>query len=200
MIGHPRTPADRVSLALNPSLLTGAFFLMLAWRFEPTTITRLRAGGTAFAFATLVPIASLFALVAAGRLSDVEMRIRSERNVVYGICLASYALGALLLLAIGSSWPLWGFMALQVPVTAMLAVLNHRWKVSIHATAIAGLCAAGVMFFGRWAAPALLLLPLAAWGRWAAGAHSGRELLTGAALGAASAPAGIALLRFLVGS
>jgi hypothetical protein len=198
MTARVRTAADRVSLALNPSLLTGAFFVILAWKFEPTTIARFRAGGAAFIFATLVPIASLFALVAVGRLSDVEMRIRSERDVVYGVCLASYALGALLLFAIGASWPLWGFMALQVPVTAVLGLVNRRWKVSIHATAIAGLCAAGVVFFGRWAAPALLLLPLAAWGRWAAGAHSGRELIVGAALGAASASAGIALLRFLV--
>jgi len=160
---------------------------------------RLRAAGTAVTFATLVPIASLFALVATGKLSDVEMRMRSERNVVYGVCLTSYAVGALLLVAIGSSWPLWGFMALHVPNTIVLSLLNCRWKVSLHTTIIAGLCAAGIAFFGHEAVPALLLLPLAAWGRWAAGAHSRRELLTGAVLGAVSAPAGIALLRFLAG-
>ena len=135
MTHRPRTTAELVSLALNPSLLTGVFFVMLACQFEPTTASRLCAAGTAVTFATLVPIASLFALVATGRLSDVEMRIRSERDVVYRVCLASYALGALLLVAIGSSWQVWGFMALHVPNTAVLSLLNRRWKVSIHATA-----------------------------------------------------------------
>lgn len=198
MTRRPRTAAELVSLALNPSLLTGVFFMVLAWRFEPTTAARLRVAATAVTFATLVPIASLYALVAMGQLSDVEMRIRSERHVVYGVCLMSYALGAVLLVTMRSSWQVWGFMALHVPNAIILSLLNRRWKISIHATAIAGLCAAGMVFFGREAAPALLLLPVAAWGRWAAGAHSTRELLTGAVLGTVSAPAGIALLRFLV--
>lgn len=188
-----------VSLLLNPSLLTGVFFVILSWRFEPTPADRLRAAGVSLTFATLLPIASLFALVRMGKISDVEMRIRAERHTVYRICLASYALGALLLVLSESSWPVWGFMALHVPNTILLSALNRRWKISIHATVIAGLCAAGVMFFGWEAAPALLLVPVAAWARWAAGAHSGRELLSGVVLGSIASPAGIVLLRVLGG-
>ena len=190
--------AERVSLVLNPSLLTGVFFVILVWRFEPMTAARPWIAATAVTFATLLPIASLFVLVAMGHLSDVKMRIRSERHVVYGVCLMSYVVGAVALFAMGSSWQVWGFMALHVPNAIILSLLNRRWKISIHATAIAGLCAAGVVFFGRVAAPALVLLPIAAWGRWAAGAHSTHELLSGSVLGAVSAVAGIALRRCLV--
>lgn len=199
MTRPPSRAARIVSLLLNPSLLTGIFFVMLSWRFEPTTAERLRASGIAVTFATLLPVASLFALVKAGKLSDVEMRLRDERHTVYNVCLASYALGAVLLVLGRSSWPVWGFMALHVPNTLVLSVLNRRWKISIHTTVIAGLCAAGIVFFGWGAAPALLLLPVAAWGRWAAGAHSRRELLGGVALGMVASTAGIMLLRHIVG-
>ena len=199
MTRGPRSPADLVSLALNPSLLTGVFFVVLAGRFETTTAARLMIAATAATFATLVPIASLFALVAAGRLSDVEMRIRQERDVVFGVCLASYALGALTLVVLGASWPVWGFMALHVPNTLVLSLLNRRWKVSIHTTVIAGLGATAIFFMGWEAAPALVLLPLAAWGRWAAGAHSPLELAAGALFGSVTVSLGLALLRLAAG-
>ena len=199
MTHHVRARARVVSLALNPAVLTGVFFVILAWQFEPTTTAALWASGIAVTFVTVMPIASLFALVALGKLTDVEMRIRSERDVVYGVCLVSYVVGTVLLIVIGASWQVWGFMALHVPNTIIMSLLNRRWKVSIHAATIAGVCAAALVFFGSAAAPALLLLPIAAWGRWAAGAHSKTELITGAAFGMISAPAGIAFLRFLVG-
>jgi hypothetical protein len=188
-----------VSLLLNPSLLTGIFFMILSWRYEQAPEERLRAASIAVTFATLLPIGSLFALVKVGKLSDVEMRHRDERHTAYNVCLISYALGTVLLMAFGSSWPVWGFMALHVPNTIVLSVLNRRWKVSIHTTVIAGLCAAGIVFFGWTAVPALLLLLAAAWARWAAGAHSSRELLLGVALGAVASTTGLILLRSLVG-
>jgi uncharacterized protein (DUF983 family) len=199
MTQQGRSKAGMVSLALNPAVLTGVFVIILAWQFEPTTTATLWASVIAVTFVTLVPIASLFALVKLGKLTDVEMRVRSERDVVYGVCLVSYVVGAALLVAIEASWQVWGFMALHVPNTIIISLLNRRWKVSIHAATIAGVCAAAIVFFGTAAAPALLLLPIAAWGRWAAGAHSKRELLAGAALGTISAPAGIAFIRFMVG-
>jgi hypothetical protein len=175
------------------------FFVLLAWRFEPTTAAQLQAAVAAVTFATLLPIASLFVLVRAGRLSDVEMRVRSERDVVYAVCLASYALGTVVLLRLGTTWPVWGFMALHLPNTVVLGLLNRRWKVSIHTTVIAGLCAAGLVFLGAAALPMLVLLPLAAWARAATGAHSWQELLAGVVLGGIAVPAGIACLRLLVG-
>lgn len=200
MTRRRRPNAEWVSLVLNPSFLTGIFFVVLAWHFEPSGRARWVAAGVAASFATLVPIAALFVLVAAGRLSDVEMRQREERGAVYLTCLISYVLGTLLLVAVGTSWPIWGFMALHVPNTLVVMLLNRRWKVSVHTTVISGLCAAGVIFFGPVAWPALGLLVLAAWARWASGAHTVRELVSGALLGAVSVPLGLAGLRLLVGT
>jgi hypothetical protein len=192
--------ADIVSLSLNPSALTGIFFIMLAATFEPPGRRRVSMAAIAFLFATLVPLATLFLLQARGRLSDIEMRLRTERALVYLWCVASYAVGAVLLFALRSAWPLWGFMALHVPNTLLLVALNRRWKISIHATVLVGLWTAALLFYGQRAVPAGALIPLAMWGRWAAGAHTIPELIGGAALGGTVTMAGITALRNLVGA
>jgi hypothetical protein len=190
---------DMVSLVLNPSLFTGGFFLVLVHRFEPAGPRRWLVGTTAVVFTTLIPLGVLFVLQAMGRLSDIEMRVRSERTLVYLWCAASYALGLVLFVALGTAWPLTALMALLLPSALFLTLLNQWWKVSIHTTTLAGLAALGIALFGTTALPLTLVVPLAAWARWAAGAHTPGELLTGILLGAGSAALGLEAARALAG-
>jgi len=189
----PRT-SDIISLLLNPSLLTGGFFLMLVRRFEPSG-RRWLVGSIALVFTVVVPLASLFVLKALGRLSDVEMRIRSERTTVYLSCAVSYAVGLALYVHLGAAWPLTSVMALLLSTALVLALLNQWWKVSIHTTTLAGLATVGMALFGGAALPFVLLVLVAAWARWAAGAHTPGELVSGIALGACSAAAGLLATR-----
>lgn len=184
-----------LSLLLNPSFIAGLFFVVLAARFEPTTTAAVVAASIAVVFSVVIPIASLVLLVRIGRLSTVEMRVRSERGPVYLICAVSYAAAAALLLAAGASWPIWGCMALHVPNTLILMWLNRRWKVSIHTTTISGVCVAGLMFFGPTALPLGVVLGGAAWARWAAGAHTPAELARGVVLGSVMTAGGLAFLQ-----
>jgi hypothetical protein len=197
--GRKVSAAQVVSLALNPSALTGAFFILLAVTLQPTGARRLLIASVAFLFAALVPLASVFLLHGSGRLSDVEMRSRIERTPVFLWCAAGYFAGAGVLFALGAAWQLWGLLALHVPNTLVLLALNRRWKISIHAMVLAGLWTAGLLFYGVPAVPAGGLLPLAAWARWAAGAHTLGELVGGATLGPALTLCGITALRSLVG-
>ena len=198
MTAGSRVPGA-VSLVLNPSALMGIFLVTAAFTLEPTSARRLAHAAIALASAALLPIGALFVLHARGLLSDVEMRVRAERERVYAVCAVSYAVGAALLFGLGALWPLWGLLALHVPATAMLGVLNRRSKVSIHTAVITGLCAAGLILFGARAIPMALLVPCAAWARWAAGAHTVPELVTGAAVGAVWTTAGMLALRALLG-
>lgn len=191
--------ADAVSLALNPSAVTGAFFVLLAVAFEPPGPGRLAFAVIAVTFGTVVPLVVLFVLVARRRVSGLEMRLRAERGAVYRWCSAGYALGTGLLFVAGAAWPLWGVMALHVPNTAALALLNRRWKVSVHAMALSGMWVAAILLFGPVALPAGGVVALAAWGRWAAGAHSPGELAAGATLGALLTAVGLAVLTVAMG-
>jgi len=195
----PMTRAARaVSLVFNPSLWAGGFVVYLALRFEPAGAGRWIVAALGAAFVGGIPIALLFVLKAAGRLRDVEMRERTERGTVYAACAASYAAGALLLAGIGAEWPVWGVVAVHTPTALVLAALNRRWKVSIHAAGLAGIVAAAAILFGAAAWPLAIILAAGAWARWAAGAHSVGELAGGTLTGALFTSVGLAAVRLLV--
>ena len=196
----PLRVSDVVSLVLNPSLLTGIFFCFLATKVEPLGIQQPAMGLLAFVFATLVPVGILFALKARGALSDVEMSIRTERERVFGLCAAGYAVGAALLYLAGATWQMWGLLAFHVPNTILLAWMNRTLKVSIHTMVLSYLWMAAMSLLGSATAPLGLLVPVAGWARWAAGNHSVPELLVGAGIGITLAPLEIAALRMFLGS
>jgi hypothetical protein len=187
-----------VSLGLNPSLWGGGLVAALAARFEPPGPIRWVAAALGFVTVAVLPIFLLFALKAAGYLSDVEMRRQDERGLVYAWCAAGYAAGALGLQALGVTWPVWGVVALHAPYALALAALNRYVKVSIHAAGLAGVATAGVVFFGSCAWPLLSLPAAGAWARWSARAHTPGELMIGAAVGATLTGGGLTLLRCLL--
>jgi len=191
---RPGMIADVASLVLNPSLWTGVLFVALTLRFEDGSVA---VASVSVLFSTVLPILTLFALVALGTLDTVEMRVRSQRLQVYAICLLEYVAGAFVLFEMGTGWQLWGLMAMFVPNTAVMALLTLRWKVSIHTSVMAGLCVAAIWFFGWPAAVWLLILPPTAWARWAAGAHSTGQLAAGLVYGATSSALGLSVLHVL---
>jgi hypothetical protein len=196
--GHLRV-SDLISIVLNPSVLTGVFFCLLAARCEPPSTGRIVHDVLGVVFTVAVPVGLLFLLKAFGLLSDVEMRIRSERSRNYALCAAGYGLGAGLLFITGAPWPLWGLLALHVPNTLVLILVNRKLKVSIHTMVLTSLWVAALMFLGGSWAPAGLLVPVAAWARWDAGNHSVAELISGVLVGGLLTPIEIFALRSAFG-
>lgn len=183
--------AKVVSLMANPSLWAGGFVVFLALYFEPSNLGRLGAASVGFASLSAVPIALLFVFKRAGLLSDIEMTKRPERGIVYGAAIGSYTIGALLLFLADAPWPVWGIVAVHVPASLILAVLNRWWKVSIHSAGLAGILAAALMLFGAAAWPLAFVVVIGAWARWAAGAHTVAELAMGAIVGATLTATGL---------
>jgi hypothetical protein len=187
--------SDIVSLGLNPSVMTGVFFCFLAGKFEPPGFGRFAHAALSVLFTSLIPVGLLFVLKARGKLSDVEMHIRSERDRVYLLCAACYGLGAGILFVTGASWPLWGFLAWHVPNTILLIAVNRRLKVSIHTMVLTSLYVGVLIFYGTRLAPVGILILAAAWARWDAGNHSWAELLCGMLIGGVLSPIEISLLQ-----
>jgi hypothetical protein len=175
--------SDIVSLLLNPSAMTGVFFCLLAVKFEPPGFSRLAYASLSVIFTSLIPVGLLFVLKARGKISDVEMSIRSEREYNYLLCAAIYGFGALVLFVSGASWPLWGLLGWHVPNTLVLIVANRRLKVSIHTMVLTSLYVGALFFFGAHTAPLGLVILISAWARWDAGNHSPAELLWGMLIG-----------------
>jgi hypothetical protein len=187
--------SDLVSLLLNPSALTGAFFCLLAARYEPSGVRLVVHDTLGVAFTAVIPVATLFWLKRTGRLLDVEMSVRSERSRVYWIGTATYGLGTALLWITNAAWPLWGLLALHVMNTLVLIGINHRLKVSIHTMVLTSLFVAALMFLGKAWRPAVFLVPVVGWARWDAGNHSVKELVWGVLIGGLLTPAEILALQ-----
>jgi len=191
--------SDVVSALLNPSVLTGVFFCLLAARSEMPGGRLIVHDVIGVAFTAVIPVGMLFLLKARGRLTDLEMRIRSERPLVYRIGAAGYALGAGLLWITDAPWPLWGLLALHVPNTLVLIMANRRAKVSIHTMVLTSISVAAVMFLGEAWIPIALLVPAAGWARWDAGNHTVMELLWGILIGGLMTPIEIFALQAAFG-
>lgn len=198
--GRAHPAADALSLALNPSVWGGGFVAFLALHLEGPGAVGIRHAILAFCFTGAVPVAVLFVLKAAGRVTDVELRTRSDRRLVYRVCIASYLLGALVLARTGAVWPVWGAVAAHVPPAIVLALLNRRSKVSIHTTGLSGVLAVALVIFGAAAWPLALVTVAGAAARWAAGAHSLAELAGGTAVGLVMTTAGFLLIGALAGA
>lgn len=181
--GHPLRFSDIVSLILNPSVWTAVLACFLAERYEPPGFRRIAFAAVAVFVLGIIPVAQLFVLKARGRLSDVEMHVQAEREAIYRLCAAEYGAGALALLVAGARWPLWGLLAVHVPNTLLLILINRRLKISIHTMVLTCVFAATMIFFGPGAAPIGLAVLAAAWARWDAGNHTPAELAAGILLG-----------------
>jgi membrane-associated phospholipid phosphatase len=190
--------AEIVSAIFNPALLLGAFLVVLATTLEPPQ-RRMRAAATAILFATLIPLGIVVVLRMARTVNDLDLRVREERPAVYLLCAASYACGVLGLILGNANWQIPGILGVVLCAAVIASVVNRRTKVSIHAMTSFGLCVAALDLFGSRAWPLLLALPVVAWARLAAGAHTPAEFAAGAALGAAVTPLGLGLLRMALG-
>jgi len=191
--------SDILSLALNPSVMTGVFFCLLAANYEPPGYLRLGHALLSVVFVTLVPVGSVFVLKARGKLSDADMYIRTERDRVYFFCVAGYAIGTVLLVLSKASWTLWGFLALHVPNTLILIAVNRRLKMSIHTMVLTSLFVGSLMFLGMQTAPVGILVLVAAWSRWDSGNHTVAELICGVLVGGLLTPVEILVLRAALG-
>ena len=197
--GHPLRFSDIVSLILNPSLWTAALACFLSAKYEPPGFRRIAFASLAVLVLGIIPVAQLFVLKARGRLSDVGMHVRAEREAIYRLCAAEYGAGALVLLVAGARWPLWGLLAVHVPNTLLLIPINRRMKISIHTMVLASVFAATMIVFGPGAAPLGLAVPAAAWARWDAGNHTPAELAAGILLGGALGSVEFLALKTILG-
>ena len=76
-----------------------------------------------------------------------------------------------------------GLMFCYTANTILVALITHWWKVSIHATGIAGPVVALIFRFGWLAVPLYALVPMVAQSRIRLGKHTAGQVVVGACIG-----------------
>jgi membrane-associated phospholipid phosphatase len=125
--------------------------------------------------------------VRSGRWADRYVGAKRPRLVVLLFIIASVAVGLALLVGFGAPGELSGYIGCMLGSVAVLAAITTAWKISIHCAVAAGSVTMLTLLFGRWLAPAYLLVALTAWSRVVVKDHTAAQVIAGSVLGAAAA-------------
>ena len=137
--------AQLISVLLNPIFnSTYTFGILVGTDGDLIKGRKLATFCVAFLFSSAVPIAHVAWLKWRGTVEslDVDQRQRRQGPLVVGIL--NYAVGYILLTSIQASPIVVGLMFCYATNTLLVAFITHWWKVSVHATGIAGLPAGGM--------------------------------------------------------
>ncbi len=176
--------AHLLSLFLHPiPVSTVLFWAFIVAGSEPAPFRRVWLS-LSFLFCAALPLACLLVLRFRGKIFDFLLRDRRQRTGPLLAGLICYAAGTAALFATGARRMVVVLMGCHAVLAALSALINLRWKISLHAV---GACGALVALYYCMGHRAAYLSPVAAavvWARLRLEAHTPVQVLAGAGLGA----------------
>lgn len=181
-----RDLARILSTIFNPFLTAIALFTILSHAISRTPEQFWWLLFLSTFFTSIGPMLFIFWLYATDRISDLDMSIREEREKVFGIFVVFYLAGTIVLWLTHSPKILIATLAGYTLATIVVQYITRYWKISTHALGITAPLVALSILYGRQPLPFLALIPSVCWARVYLKAHTVAQVITGAALGAAS--------------
>jgi membrane-associated phospholipid phosphatase len=177
-----RDVARILSTIFNPFLTALALFVILADVSATDTLSFWRLLFLSTFFTAIGPMLYVFWLYATDRISDLDMSIREEREVVFGAFVIFDLIGAITLWLIHAPKLLIAAMLGYFASTLIVGYITRYWKISTHAIGITAPLVALTMLYGRQPLPFLVLIPMVCWARVYLKAHTIAQVVAGAAL------------------
>jgi membrane-associated phospholipid phosphatase len=193
--------ANFLSYFLNPLVLPPIGFALILWHFGAPPVEIVLIAGVALVFFCLIPLAYVVRMIRRGEARTLEVREQDSRLKPFLVGIASYAVGIAVMATVGTTAvPLLVALALLYPInTALIVLINLRWKISVHMTSLAGFVSI-LLFVAMtiWralppetelvltvvtVAPLLVLLPLLMWARIRVKAHTLGQVVAGTVFG-----------------
>jgi membrane-associated phospholipid phosphatase len=174
------------STVCNPFVTAMALFVILAHAFAHDVGTFWFLLFSSTIFTSIGPMLFVFWLYSSGRISDLDMSIRSERESVFSVFVISYFLGTIALALVRAPTMLVATMAGYTASALVVQFITRHWKISTHALGITAPLTALIYLYGWGPAPFLLLIPIVGWSRVYLHAHTLMQVVAGTALGFAS--------------
>jgi PAP2 superfamily. len=180
VVGSP--VAWAVTHALSPVVLVGAFLLLVPLRAPEASWLQ---GIVAAVFTTGLPWLFLVWMKRRGQVTDLHVRERAQRWPVFVCAAASLLIGCGAEVLLHAPAEVFRAMALILAGLVVCALVNLRWKLSVH-TAVAAFIWLSVCAPLAWgSAAALLLTMLVGWSRVEVRHHTPTQVLAGAVVGSA---------------
>jgi membrane-associated phospholipid phosphatase len=179
----PEKSASVISLVFNPSVTAAFTFLILLYPLQSTQ-TFLLLVATCVTFGTMVPLVMMYQLTKRGLVSDFNVSQRQERTRPFVGAAASYLVGSGALLLLRAPTIITALMLCYACNTVIMLLITLRWKISIHASGVAGPATALVYSMGTWAAVFFILLIPVGWARVQLKVHTPWQVFAGALVAA----------------
>ena len=171
--------ASVISGIFNPAVTAAFTFLILLYPLQSTQ-KFLMLMATCITFGTMVPLVMMLQLTKIGVISDFNVSERKERTRPFVGAAASYLAGGGVLLLMKAPTIIIALMLCYAGNTVIMLLITLRWKISIHASGVAGPTTALVYSIGACAAVFFILLIPVGWARMQLKAHTPWQILVGA--------------------
>ncbi len=133
-----------LSGVFSPILIPTYVFAGVLWitpLAEASEKTRFISALGVFLITAVIPLAAIIVLMRLGRVSDSAVSDRRQRPIPFIVATLSYLGAALYIRCIhGPIWITFFFLGAAAATTGAL-IINTRWKISAHATSMAGMVA-----------------------------------------------------------
>ncbi len=174
------------STVLNPFLTALALFVILAHAKATDAVSfwYLLFGSTFFT--SVGPMLYVLWLYATGRITDLDMSVRAERQKVFGAFVIFYAAGTVALYVTHAPALMTASMAGYTAASLIVQFITRTWKISTHALGITAPLVVLIYMYGPQPLPFLVLIPIVGWSRIWLKAHTLLQVVAGTALGALS--------------
>ncbi len=136
-----------ISALFNPLLLPVAVFSYSSWRLESDPWQILLVNGIGLTFFVLIPFMILVRMKRNKQITSIDVKERTTRNLpfVYGLMSMGVGLLAFQYLPVERSLIYSILCMISINNTTIAALINLRWKISIHSMAMATTCV--VLYF-----------------------------------------------------
>ncbi|WXG39787.1 MAG: hypothetical protein WED07_03000 [Candidatus Freyarchaeum deiterrae] len=176
--------ADLISKVLAPQPFAFLVVLILAFASPIGTgpiLNSLYCFLLGIIFIVFLPVSPVLVAYALGRV-DIWVSSRTRRTPFFIFAILIYLIGSLIFFY-GKSTAMYAISLSYVFVTLSVAIINLKWKISVHTAGVSGPSTALVGVFGLVALPVVALIVLVVWSRIKLKAHTTWQSIAGAIVG-----------------
>jgi membrane-associated phospholipid phosphatase len=174
--------ARHTSNVLSPFVVSFPFILLVAFYHTSNPLHALWFAAVTLFFLSIGPMVYIVIGVLRGKLTDVDVSLRTQRfgPFLFGLC--SALLGLLALMFIHSPKNLQTVLLITLLTGIIMTVITFWWKISIHASSMAGAVTMLTALYGSIVLPASLLIIAVCWSRVVLRRHTLAQVIAGSLL------------------
>ncbi|HTK08436.1 MAG TPA: hypothetical protein VL485_14800 [Ktedonobacteraceae bacterium] len=171
--------ARHISNILSPAVVALPLVLLVSFYKSSNQVANLFYALVTIFFVSIGPLLYIVVGVRLGKFTDVDVSVRSQRLGPFLFGLSSCLLGLLVIDRVHGPKNLVTLLLMVIISGIVLMITTMKWKISIHASALAGAVTLLTLLYGMVMLPAYLLVILVSWSRVVLHRHTIGQVIAG---------------------